>query len=102
MVASYPYDDSIKHQRQGFYSATPDDDFYIHVAKIYSDNHPIMHLEQPCNGDTFEGGITNGADWYDVPGGNYKSYHNARRCFRMEGALHTDLQKSETNRDIKK
>ena len=70
MVASYPYDDSIKHQRQGFYSATPDDDFYIHVAKIYSDNHPIMHLEQPCNGDTFEGGITNGADWYDVPGGN--------------------------------
>ena len=76
MVASYPYDDSEKHQRQGFYSATPDDDFYVHVAKIYSDNHPIMHLEQPCNGDTFEGGITNGADWYDVPGGNYKLYHN--------------------------
>ena len=71
MVASYPYDDSEKHQRQGYYSATPDDDFYVHVAKIYSDNHPVMHLEQPCNGDTFEGGITNGADWYDVPGGNY-------------------------------
>ena len=26
----------------------------------------------------------------------------ARRCFRMEGALHTDLWKSETSRDIKK
>ena len=30
------------------------------------------------------------------------SWLKSRRCFRMEGALHTDLWKSETNRDIKK
>ena len=70
VVASYPYDDSIKHQRRGFYSEAPDDDFFKHVATIYSKNHGFMHKGELCNGDRFPGGITNGAHWYDVPGGN--------------------------------
>ena len=69
VVASYPYDDSDRHQRRGFYSAAPDDEFFKHIASIYSNNHGFMHEGRFCNGDDFPGGITNGAHWYDVPGG---------------------------------
>ena len=40
--------------------------------------------------------------WILVEHNNFWKGNNPRRCFRMEGALHTDLWKSETNRDIKK
>ena len=33
---------------------------------------------------------------------NRKRFDNPRRCFRMEGALHTDLWKSGTSREMKK
>lgn len=69
-VASYPYDDSAGHQQSGFTSRSPDDDFFKHLAKLYADNHPTMHeSSRKCTYDHFENGITNGAHWYDVPGG---------------------------------
>jgi len=67
LVASYPYDDSASH-RSGLYSAAPDDKFFKHVAKIYASAHRTMRTGNKC-GDSFPGGITNGAKWYDVPGG---------------------------------
>ena len=71
IVASYPFDDSKNHPRSGYYSAAPDDDFFKHIAKIYSKNHKVMHKAKRCykNRQRFPGGITNGAKWYDVPGG---------------------------------
>lgn len=45
LVASYPYDDS--PSGQSLYSATPDDDVFRHLAKSYSQEHPIMHLANP-------------------------------------------------------
>lgn len=27
-----------------FYSVSPDDDFYIHISKVYSYSHHTMHL----------------------------------------------------------
>lgn len=72
VVASYPFDDSSSHQEEGFYSKSADDDLFRYLALVYSQNHPTMKLGKPnCTNamdETFKDGITNGADWYDVPG----------------------------------
>ena len=72
MVASYPYDDTSERQGSGsgVNSASPDDDFFIYVSKIYSQKHSFMHKGNGiCGGDDFPGGITNGAHWYETAGG---------------------------------
>uniref|UniRef100_A0A1A8FK58 Carboxypeptidase D, a n=1 Tax=Nothobranchius korthausae TaxID=1143690 RepID=A0A1A8FK58_9TELE len=73
VVASYPFDDSASHMRGGFYSRSEDDNLFRFLAKVYSQNHPEMKTGHPNCPDTpqetFEDGITNGAQWYDVPGG---------------------------------
>ncbi|CAJ1065576.1 carboxypeptidase D isoform X3 [Xyrichtys novacula] len=73
VVASYPFDDSASHQRQGHYSQSADDSLFRHLALVYSQHHPVMKTGHPnCpeeTDETFQDGITNGAQWYDVPGG---------------------------------
>ncbi|KAK9520795.1 hypothetical protein VZT92_020657 [Zoarces viviparus] len=73
MVASYPFDDSASHLRQGYYSQSEDDGLFRHLALVYSQNHPGMKTGEPNCPDApeekFKDGITNGAQWYDVPGG---------------------------------
>lgn len=72
VVASYPFDDSALHQQQGHYSKAEDDKLFRYLASVYSQNHPGMKTGVPnCDDspdETFENGIINGAQWYDVPG----------------------------------
>lgn len=72
VVASYPFDDSATHEQQGHYSPTEDDSLFRYLALVYARHHPVMRLGRPNCSDTadetFKDGITNGADWYDVPG----------------------------------
>lgn len=60
LVANYPYDGPIS----GTYSACPDDDLFVDLALVYSQNHPTMYQSSSYNQ-----GITNGAYWYAVFGG---------------------------------
>ncbi|XP_032357556.1 carboxypeptidase D isoform X1 [Etheostoma spectabile] len=73
VVASYPFDDSASHQRQGHYSQSEDDNLFRYLALVFSQNHPVMRTGEPncpeTPEETFKDGITNGAAWYDVPGG---------------------------------
>ncbi|XP_030600026.1 carboxypeptidase D [Archocentrus centrarchus] len=73
VVASYPFDDSASHKQEGQYSESADDGLFRHLALVYSQNHPVMKTGAPNCPDTpeetFKDGITNGAQWYDVPGG---------------------------------
>lgn len=70
VVASYPFDDSPRHRTSGFYSSAPDDRTFKYLAETYAKNHRTMHSNVRCTrADNFPGGITNGAEWYDVPGG---------------------------------
>ncbi|KAJ4935130.1 hypothetical protein JOQ06_016666 [Pogonophryne albipinna] len=73
VVASYPFDDSATHQRQGHYSSAEDDVLFRYLALVYSKNHHVMKTGEPNCPDSptekFKDGITNGAQWYDVPGG---------------------------------
>ncbi|XP_026182099.1 carboxypeptidase M [Mastacembelus armatus] len=70
LVASYPYDNSNGSELVGGASITPDDDVFVHLAKVYSLNHPSMRDKNDECGDTlFKDGITNGFEWYPITGG---------------------------------
>lgn len=68
LVASYPFDDSKYHKIFGVKSPSPDDKLFMHLAKTYSNSHAFMKKGNVCQDDDFPGGITNGAEWYDVAG----------------------------------
>jgi len=94
LVALYPYDDS--PSGQSLYSATPDDDVFRHLAKTYSQEHPVMHLANPkwnCTDqkeEHFIDGITNGASWSSLSGGmqDYNYVHS--NCFEITLELGCD------------
>ena len=68
IVASYPFDDSADHNLDGKYSPAPDDAVFKHLAHVYSNAHRTMHNSDKCDGDHFDDGITNGANWYELMG----------------------------------
>ena len=71
VVASYPFDDSPTHGTHGsVYSKSPDDETFKLLASVYAQAHTEMSLPgDRCGEEVFEGGITNGANWYDLVGG---------------------------------
>ncbi|XP_069136324.1 carboxypeptidase D-like [Argopecten irradians] len=104
VVASYPYDDSVIHRESGYYSASPDDQIFKQVAKTYASNHKTMHKGNLCSGDHFPDGITNGAYWYDVPGGMQDYNYLYSNCFEITIELscckypdQTELEKEWNN-----
>ncbi|XP_037136366.1 carboxypeptidase M isoform X2 [Syngnathus acus] len=69
LVASYAYDNS-GNELAGQASLTPDDDVFVHLAKVYSGNHASMHKGGRCaDQGPFKDGITNGYQWYPLSGG---------------------------------
>ncbi|XP_034139680.1 carboxypeptidase D isoform X2 [Drosophila guanche] len=82
VVASYPYDNSIAHNECCEESLTPDDRVFKQLAHAYSDNHPIMRKGSNCN-DSFAGGITNGANWYELSGGMQDFNYAFSNCFEL-------------------
>jgi len=80
VVASYPFDDSKSHRTK--YSAAPDDALFKHLATVYASNHKTMGKTRHC-GDNFRDGITNGAAWYDVPGGMEDYNYLKSSCFEI-------------------
>ena len=63
--SSYPFDDHPNgNDFRSLYSKAPDDAIFRHLATLYASNHATMKTGHVCQGDRFEGGITNGAQWY--------------------------------------
>jgi len=83
VVASYPFDDSSSHVESGRKSVAPDDSLFQHLAHLYADNHATMHKGNICPGDAFPGGVINGAQWYDVPGGMEDFNYLTSNCFEI-------------------
>lgn len=71
LVASYPYDNSNGgSELMNGASLSPDNDVFIHLAKVYSYNHGSMHKGNRCSDSRpFVDGITNGYQWYPLQGG---------------------------------
>ena len=82
LVASYPFDSNRDHIATGEYSAAPDDEIFKHLASTYATNHRTMSKEGE-QADGFKGGITNGAYWYDVPGGMQDVNYLISNCFEI-------------------
>jgi len=84
VVASYPYDSGKrKSMYRTFYSAAPDDAMFKRLATIYASNHATMRTGHVCPDDNFRNGVTNGAEWYDVPGGMEDFNYLHSNCFEI-------------------
>ena len=68
MVVTYPFDDSTEHKKTGYYSMSPDDIVFKQLASIFADAHSVMHEGNNCDGSTIPGGISNGANFFEVVG----------------------------------
>ncbi|KAM4711866.1 carboxypeptidase M [Anableps anableps] len=85
VVASYPYDNSDRgFDLMGAASVTPDDDVFVHLAKVYSYNHASMHKGNLCDDSgPFRDGITNGYHWYPLAGGMQDYNYVWAQCLEL-------------------
>uniref|UniRef100_A0A8C8C7I3 Peptidase M14 domain-containing protein n=1 Tax=Oncorhynchus tshawytscha TaxID=74940 RepID=A0A8C8C7I3_ONCTS len=85
LVVNYPYDDDKQGRTE--YSKCPDDKVFKQVARSYSQENALMHKGHPCEdlypSAFFEDGITNGANWYNVPGGMQDWNYLNTNCFEV-------------------
>ncbi|XP_070785291.1 carboxypeptidase M [Enoplosus armatus] len=85
LVASYPYDNSNGGSEMvGGASVSPDEDVFIHLAKVYSYNHASMHQGDQCDDSRpFLEGITNGYQWYPLAGGMQDYNYVWAQCLEL-------------------
>ncbi|CAN9511599.1 unnamed protein product [Ophioblennius macclurei] len=85
LVVNYPYDDD--RDGNSRYSKCPDDKVFQQLARAYSQENKLMHEGHPCADlyptEYFKDGITNGAQWYTVPGGMQDWNYLNTNCFEV-------------------
>ncbi|XP_046340007.1 carboxypeptidase E-like [Haliotis rufescens] len=88
LVANYPYDATRSGKPQE-YTKAPDDETLRYLAGSYAMAHTLMaQPHKPCDmtgDDNFgrHGGITNGGQWYSVPGGMQDYNYLDTNCFEI-------------------
>ncbi|CAJ1054633.1 Hypothetical predicted protein [Xyrichtys novacula] len=85
LVASYPYDNSNGGgELVSGASVSPDNDVFVHLAKVYSYNHGSMHKGDRCSDSRpFLDGITNGYQWYPLEGGMQDYNYVWAQCLEL-------------------
>ncbi|XP_071952319.1 carboxypeptidase D-like [Antedon mediterranea] len=85
IVANYPFDAS--KDGRPHYQKCADDAVFIELSKAYSQAHATMSDpgRKKCDmtEESFDDGITNGADWYPVPGGMQDTNYMYTNCFEI-------------------
>ncbi|XP_072834747.2 carboxypeptidase D [Pogona vitticeps] len=85
LVVNYPYDDD--QQGIATYSRSPDDAVFQQIALSYAKENAQMSQGHPCKDlvpeEYFPHGITNGAHWYNVPGGMQDWNYVNTNCFEV-------------------
>nr|KAF6455481.1 carboxypeptidase D [Rousettus aegyptiacus] len=85
LVVNYPFDDD--EQGLATYSKSPDDAIFQQIALSYSKENSQMFQGRPCKNmypnEYFPHGITNGASWYNVPGGMQDWNYLQTNCFEV-------------------
>ncbi|XP_013884446.1 carboxypeptidase M [Austrofundulus limnaeus] len=85
LVASYPYDNSNGGpELVGGASVTPDNDVFLHLAKVYSSSHAHMSKGNQCEDvSPFQDGVTNGYQWYPLEGGMQDFNYVWAQCLEL-------------------
>lgn len=91
LVANFPWDAAADGSFG--YAASPDDKTFSRLARVYANSHRKM-WQSP----EFEGGITNGNDWYPIYGGMQDWNYLAANC--MEITLELSHRKSPPASDL--
>ncbi|MGH0183337.1 UNVERIFIED_CONTAM: hypothetical protein FKN15_011876 [Acipenser sinensis] len=85
LVVNYPYDDDAEGVVA--YSKSADDAVFKMVSLAYSKENAAMFQGHPCEetypNEYFKEGITNGARWYNVPGGMQDWNYLNTNCFEV-------------------
>jgi len=95
LVANYPYDES-RSDDPTEYTPSPDDTTFRNLASVYAGHHSRMSnpntpgCDSPVNEFAQNGGITNGAAWYSVPGGMQDFNYLASNDFEITLELGCD------------
>jgi hypothetical protein len=76
LVVNYPWDRNLDGSSN--YAATPDDNTFIRLAKVYAEKNNPMY-----NSEYFPNGITNGAEWYSVAGGMMDWNYHYLSCMEL-------------------
>jgi len=113
LVANYPFDHSNQSLFESSavhssnYAKSPDDETFRYFASLYATKHKTMSsptLNLPCP-DAYEnedfgvrGGITNGAEWYEVKGGMQDFNYLHTNCFEL--TLELGCQKYTNEEDL--
>uniref|UniRef100_UPI00398E4483 carboxypeptidase D isoform X2 n=1 Tax=Pristiophorus japonicus TaxID=55135 RepID=UPI00398E4483 len=85
LVVNYPYDDDA----DGIivYSKSPDDAIFRQLSLAFAKENSPMFEGHPCKtiypSEYFAQGITNGANWYNVPGGMQDWNYLHTNCFEV-------------------
>uniref|UniRef100_A0A2K5EWU6 Carboxypeptidase D n=1 Tax=Aotus nancymaae TaxID=37293 RepID=A0A2K5EWU6_AOTNA len=87
-MKSYPFVLSANlHGGVATYSKSPDDAVFQQIALSYSKENSQMFQGRPCKNmypnEYFPHGITNGANWYNVPGGMQDWNYLQTNCFEV-------------------
>nr|XP_022908553.1 carboxypeptidase D-like [Onthophagus taurus] len=87
VVASIPFDNSgrvsASKYKTGHSNPSPDHSYFTKLAYLYAQNHRYMKTGRSCDTEDFPGGVTNGAEWYELDGGmqDYNYIHS--NCFEI-------------------
>ncbi|XP_059829331.1 carboxypeptidase D-like [Hypanus sabinus] len=85
LVVNYPYDDDPEGKER--YSQSPDDAVFRQLALSFAKENDAMYEGHPCANifpdEYFVRGITNGANWYNVPGGMQDWNYLHTNCFEV-------------------
>ncbi|XP_069471346.1 carboxypeptidase D [Ambystoma mexicanum] len=85
LVVNYPFDDD--EMGVATYSSSPDDAVFRQIALSYSRENTEMFKGSPCKevypNEYFYEGITNGAKWYNIPGGMQDWNYLHTNCFEV-------------------
>jgi len=87
VMINYPWDDS-PDAVEGEKAICPDDDIFSELAALYANNHPFMWTGKClCHSDTFNKGISNGAEWYLVDNGMQDFNYLFTNCMEITAEL---------------